>query len=88
MPATHAEFRVLGLHCPSCALRLEKVLASAPNVAAAHVDFLRATAVVRASDSTATSPLDVIALVARAEDAGFRLEPHPREPPQGQSPPS
>jgi copper chaperone CopZ len=87
MAASDAAFRVLGLHCPSCALRLEKVLATAAGVVAARVDFLRATALVQADDRAA-SPLDVSALVARADAAGFRLEPHPREPPQGQSPPS
>ncbi len=87
MPVSDTTFRVLGLHCPSCALRLEKVLASAPGVAAAHVDLLRATAVAQVDDP-ATRPLDVSALVARADAAGFRLEPLPREPPQGQSPPS
>lgn len=70
MAAECATFKVLGLHCPSCALRLEKVLGGAPGVAEACVDFLGASATVRADADVA---LDPAALCARAEAVGFRL---------------
>ena len=74
MAADEASFSVLGLHCPSCALRLEKLLGAAPGVAYARVDFLRATAVVRAHPAASSLfASEFLALVTLAEGAGFRL---------------
>ena len=67
-----AAFEVIGMHCPSCAKRLEAVVRAAPGVAGARVDFLRATLTVDANDEgPAPEPT---ALIARADEAGFIMK--------------
>ncbi|MBN1589543.1 MAG: copper-translocating P-type ATPase [Pirellulales bacterium] len=55
MPQTHVTLDVRGMHCASCAGRVEKALAGVPGVAAAAVNLATSQASVQADFSQATA---------------------------------
>jgi cation-transporting ATPase V len=66
----HAELAVAGMHCASCAVRIERVLGRQPGVADANVNF----ATHRASVAYDRDAVDLGALHAAVERLGYRLE--------------
>ncbi|SFQ54362.1 cation-transporting ATPase V/Cu+-exporting ATPase [Amycolatopsis arida] len=72
-------FTVGGMHCASCAGRIERMLARQERVAAAEVNFGSAQAVV---EFDGPAP-DAAALEAAVSDQGYRLSPQePEAPPE------
>ncbi|HEX3621556.1 MAG TPA: heavy metal translocating P-type ATPase [Acidimicrobiales bacterium] len=65
------EFDITGMHCGSCAARVQKVLSRQPGVAEANVNFATERATV-AFDAGRVSPEDLVAAVAKA---GYGLAP-------------
>ena len=74
---TECEFAITGMHCGSCAARVQKVLGRQAGVAEANVNFATERATVT-FDPGLVSPDDLAAAVAKA---GYGLEP--LEPPDG-----
>jgi copper-transporting P-type ATPase V len=71
----HAELAVGGMHCASCAVRIERVLGRQQGVASANVNF----ATHRASLAYDPGAVDLPELQAAVEKLGYRLEPRQAE---------
>jgi copper-transporting P-type ATPase V len=69
-----AEFAITGMHCGSCAARVQKVLGRQGGVVEANVNFATEVATV-AFDPAQVSPDDLVAAVAKAGYGLERLEP-------------
>ncbi|MGH9189191.1 MAG: heavy metal translocating P-type ATPase, partial [Acidimicrobiales bacterium] len=69
--STTGEFKISGMHCGSCAARVEKALAGEDGVADAHVNFATEEATV-AFDRQRTSPERLVEVVGKV---GYGLEP-------------
>jgi copper-transporting P-type ATPase V len=74
-----AELAVKGMHCASCAVRVERVLSRQPGVAEASVNF----ATHRASLAFDAGAVSLPELEAAVERTGYRLEPPAADPGPG-----
>jgi cation-transporting ATPase V len=72
----HADLAVRGMHCASCAVRIERVLGRQPGVADANVNF----ATHRANLAYDPDRVDLGALHAAVEKLGYRLEAEQASP--------
>src|SRR5436305_645306 len=72
--AGQADFAITGMHCGSCAARVQKVLGRQAGVVEANVNFATEVATV-AFDPAQVSPDDLVAAVAKAGYGLERLEP-------------
>lgn len=64
------QFKISGMHCLDCAVKVRNALAATPGVESADVKYVRKLATVEVNEAT-----PVVELVKAVEQAGYRAEP-------------